>query len=187
MVLQVGRSLTAEMRLRRPEDIFFASLEEVEQAVQGGDLSARDIERRKLEFRRLEQVCERDPGSSYPRFLKGNEPVTHHTEEASGPLRGVPVSPGIARGPARLITSPSQFDRIRPGDILVTRTADPGWTPVYGRLAGLVLELGGQLSHGAVVAREYGLPAVAGVPNALGQLEDGREIVVDGSAGTVRF
>ena len=173
--------------MRHADDIFFATVEEVEEAVHGRDLPDRDIQRRKVEFRRLVEQCDRDPGLSYPGFLTGNTPVPGQVIEAADLLQGVPVSPGLARGPARLITSPGQFERIRTGDILVTRAADPGWTPVFGRLAGLVLELGGQLSHGAVVAREYGLPAVAGVANAMRQLKDGQEILVDGVAGTVKL
>jgi pyruvate,water dikinase len=187
LALQAGRCFTEDGRLACPEDIFFAALEEVERAVRGAELPVREIARRKFEFRRLEQQYERDPGLSYPAFLRGNDPLPQDTAGPAGLLHGLPVSPGAARGPARLITSPRGFDRIKSGDILVTRTADPGWTPVYERLAGLVLEVGGQLSHGAVVAREYGLPAVAGVGGAIRLLKDGQEITVDGDRGTVRF
>ena len=69
--------------------------------------------------------------------------------------------------------------------MLITRSTDPGWTPLFGRLAGLIMERGGQLSHGAVVAREYGLPAVAGIPGITAILRDGDEILVDGLTGTV--
>ena len=76
--------------------------------------------------------------------------------------------------------------RLEPGDILVTRATDPGWTPVFSTISGLVLEIGGQLSHGAIVAREYGLPEVINVTGATRQIQDGETITVDGSAGTVR-
>ena len=75
--------------------------------------------------------------------------------------------------------------QIEPGQILVTRSTDPGWTPVFSIVDGLVLEIGGQLSHGAIVAREYGLPAVINVSGATTRIEDGQEIVVDGSKGVV--
>ncbi len=84
-----------------------------------------------------------------------------------------------------MLTAPSQFECIAPGDILVTRGADPGWTPIFARIAGLVMEVGGQLSHGAVVAREYGLPAVTGVSGATKRLQDGQQVIVDGLSGTV--
>jgi pyruvate,water dikinase len=95
------------------------------------------------------------------------------------------VSPGRATGTARLILSPNQFQRIQPGDILVTRGIDPAWTPIYGRLSGLVMETGGQLSHGAVVAREYGLPAVAAIAGITAAELEGARLIVDGSTGTV--
>lgn len=74
---------------------------------------------------------------------------------------------------------------LRTGEILVTRSTDPAWTPVFSRAAGLVLELGSQLSHGAVVAREYGLPAVANISGATQNIPDGAEIELDGRSGTV--
>ncbi len=118
----------------------------------------------------------------YPSFLRGNEPLVEEPE-AGDVLRGQPVSSGIARGPARVLHSPSELARVNAGDILVTRSADPGWTIVFGRIAGLVMEAGGQLSHGAVVAREYGLPAVAGVREATTVLKDGQPIMLDGTSG----
>jgi pyruvate,water dikinase len=95
------------------------------------------------------------------------------------------VSPGLAQGPARLVAGPWEFAKVQVGDVLVAPTADPGWTPLFGRLSGLVLETGGLLSHAAVVAREYGLPAVMGVPDATRQLRDGQIVRVDGAAGVV--
>ncbi len=74
---------------------------------------------------------------------------------------------------------------LKPGDVLVTRATDPGWTPVFPLIAGLVLEIGGQLSHGAIVAREYGIPAVVNVKGALERIREGQIIRVDGSSGQV--
>ena len=76
---------------------------------------------------------------------------------------------------------------LRPGDILVTRATDPGWTPVFPLVGGLVLEEGGQLSHGAIVAREYGIPAVVGVADATTRLTTGQRVRIDGAAGTVEL
>jgi pyruvate,water dikinase len=75
--------------------------------------------------------------------------------------------------------------RLAPGEILVTRGTDPGWTPVFPLVSGLVLETGGQLSHGAIIAREYGVPAVINVPGALSTIKDGQIIEVDGTHGRV--
>jgi len=183
--LLAGRCLAGQAWLEHLDDIFFATAEEVREAVKGSGLPSAQIARRRIEFEKLVQLCEREPGPACPNFLRGNEPLPAVGSSEAGILRGLAVSPGAARGPARVIASPSQFERICPGDILVTRGADPGWTPVFGQIAGLVTEAGGQLSHGAVVAREYGLPAVAGIQGAMRLIRDGQEILVDGYAGTV--
>ncbi|GAA5200249.1 hypothetical protein GCM10023322_77700 [Rugosimonospora acidiphila] len=100
-------------------------------------------------------------------------------------VTGVPSSPGRARGPARLVRSSDDFPRLRRGDILVCRTTDPAWTPLF-RLAGAVVtETGGVLSHAAIVAREFGIPAVVGADKAMSALTDGAPVTVDGTVGTV--
>ena len=78
----------------------------------------------------------------------------------------------MVRGLVRVVLTPGQFERIAPGDILVTRSTDPGWTPIFGQLGGLIMERGGQLSHGSMIAREYGLPAVVGIPHITEHLCD---------------
>jgi phosphoenolpyruvate synthase/pyruvate phosphate dikinase len=84
-----------------------------------------------------------------------------------------------------VVLTPAEAARLQPGDILVTRATDPGWTPVFSIIGGAVLEIGGALSHGAIVAREYGLPAVVNVPQATQRIKDGQRIQVDGSRGQV--
>jgi phosphoenolpyruvate synthase/pyruvate phosphate dikinase len=101
-----------------------------------------------------------------------------------GALRGTGVSPGVASGIARVIHSPAGA-RLEPGEVLVAPSTDPGWTPLFLTASALVMEMGGMTSHGAVVAREYGIPAVLGVPGATARLTSGQRVVVDGSAGTV--
>src|SRR5205807_5099071 len=102
----------------------------------------------------------------------------------SGGLRGSPASPGTITGVARVIRSP-QGARLEPGEILVAPSTDPGWTPLFLTAGGLVMEMGGMMSHGAVVAREYGIPAVVAVAGATDQIVTGQRVTVDGSAGTV--
>src|SRR5215813_12929713 len=99
-------------------------------------------------------------------------------------LHGSPASPGRASGRARVIQSPVGA-RLEPGEILVAPSTDPGWTPLCLTAGGLVMEMGGMMSHGAVVAREYGIPAVVGVAGATERIATGQRITVDGSAGTV--
>ncbi len=99
-------------------------------------------------------------------------------------LRGTPASPGSITGRARVIFDPTGA-YLEPGEILVAPSTDPGWTPLFLTAGGLVMEMGGSISHGAVVAREYGIPAVVGVPEATERITTGQQITVDGAAGTV--
>nr|WP_221475672.1 PEP/pyruvate-binding domain-containing protein [Sphaerisporangium rubeum] len=100
-------------------------------------------------------------------------------------LTGTPGSHGTATGAARIVRGPADFARVHQGDILVCRFTDPAWTPLLRVAAGVVTEVGGVLSHAAIVAREYAIPAVLGVPDATSRLRDGGAVTVDGTAGTV--
>ncbi|GAA0366601.1 hypothetical protein GCM10009530_15520 [Microbispora corallina] len=100
-------------------------------------------------------------------------------------VTGVPSSPGRARGPARVVRSVGEFARVRPGDVLVCRTTDPAWTPLFRLAAAVVTESGGVLSHAAIVAREFGIPAVVGAHEAMSSVTDGAPVTVDGTVGTV--
>jgi pyruvate, water dikinase len=100
-------------------------------------------------------------------------------------LRGTPASPGTALGPVRVITGLDEVDQFRAGDVLVCRTTSPAWTPLLARATAVVTEIGGVLAHAAIVAREFGIPAVLAAPGAMTMLAGGQQVVVDGSAGTV--
>jgi pyruvate,water dikinase len=99
--------------------------------------------------------------------------------------RGIGVSSGCVTAVARAIRHPDEGTRLAPGEILVAPSTDPGWTPLFVRASAVVMETGGYLSHGAIVAREYGLPAVVNIPNILSQIKDGETLTVDGDAATV--
>ncbi|MDY7039596.1 MAG: PEP/pyruvate-binding domain-containing protein [Chloroflexota bacterium] len=184
----IGAWLLREGALAQEEDVFFLTVEELGEIVHEkrgkGEETRRTAAARRREFEQLQREWELAPRLAYPAFLRGSQPLVEPSADQVR-WRGRAVGPGTARGPARVVLSPHQFDKIAPGDVLVTRSTDPGWTPLFGRLAALVMERGGQLSHGAVVAREYGLPAVAGIPGITALLRDGDEILVDGMAGTV--
>ncbi len=124
------------------------------------------------------------PADPHPAdFLRGDAPLP---PPAGGDrLQGLGVSPGTVRGTARIFDTVEAAQALRTGEIVVTRSTDPAWTPLFSRAGGLVLELGSQLSHGAVVARELGLPAVANIIGATQVIRDGAELLVDGRAGTV--
>ncbi|MDQ3791441.1 MAG: PEP-utilizing enzyme, partial [Actinomycetota bacterium] len=112
------------------------------------------------------------------------EPCAEAPPDYAGALRGSPASPGTVTAKARVIFDPTGA-RLEPGEILVAPSTDPGWTPLFLTASGLVMEMGGAMSHGAVVAREYGIPAVVGVPEATERIADGERITVDGAGGTV--
>ena len=107
-------------------------------------------------------------------------------DKRTGELRGMAASAGSARGPVRVLTSLSDSGRLRPGDVLVVPVTSPAWTPLFAIASAIVTEVGGVLGHTAVVAREYGLPAVVNVRHATRLLQDGQLVEVDGSAGVVR-
>lgn len=187
LYLLAGQALVREGLLTQPDDVFFLTADEVRRAALAPtrSLQARAAER----ARRYAEYCE---STSYPRFLRGNRPMdeddlalAQHSEPGAE-LHGEPVSPGIGRGKARIILHPDDLDRIETGEVLVTRGADPGWTPVFDRLAALVMETGGQLSHASVVAREYRLPTVVGIASATDLIQPGEDLIVDGSTGIVR-
>jgi len=102
-------------------------------------------------------------------------------------LQGAPVSPGVVTGPARIVHTTQDLERLQTGDILVARTATPEWTPSFAVVAGLITDVGGPLSHSSIIAREYGLPSVMGVQQATLTITEGQMITLDGSRGLVRL
>ena len=114
-------------------------------------------------------------------------PTAPHPTAPTSPeaLRGTPGSHGTVTGTARTIRGPSDFSLVKPGDILICPYTDPAWTPLFRVAAGVITETGGALSHAAIVAREYGIPAVLGVPDALNLIASGQQLTLDGTAGTI--
>lgn len=176
----VGVALAADGRVAAADDIWFLTLHDARRAVAGEDMHARVAERR-AEYRREERR------RHIPRVLlsDGTDAEAAFASPATdGAIRGTPASPGTARGVAHVMLSPAGA-RLEPGEVLVAPATDPGWTPLFLTASALVMEMGGMMSHGAVVAREYGIPAVVGVPEATTRIATGEHVVVDGSAGTV--
>jgi phosphohistidine swiveling domain-containing protein len=181
-LLLIGAELSAAHRLARAADVFFLDLHEVAAALGGRDLREVVAERRDAYDHEMAR-------RHVPRVLlsDGTEPearATAPSDAAAGTLSGTAASAGTVTGPAAVVLDPTgaHFD---PGDILVAPSTDPGWTPLFLTAGGLVMEMGGANSHGAVVAREYGIPAVVGVPGATSRLSTGQEVTVDGTRGVV--
>lgn len=177
---RVGALLERDGRLESGEAIVFLEMDELTDLVAGRLAPERATQ---IAVERRAQF-DADRVKPHPDFLEGGnrhlDPVDH-----AGALEGLGISPGVARGTVRVLTSPAQVARLQPGDILVARSTDPGWTPLFLTAGGLVLELGSYLSHGAVVAREYRLPAVVNVEGACRILEDGMDVTVDGDRGRI--
>jgi phosphohistidine swiveling domain-containing protein len=182
VMLEVGRELAESSRIAEPEDVFFLDFDETRLAAAGADLRATITQRREAYDSELRR-------RHVPRVLlsDGTELealASPQAAEAEGGLRGTPASAGIVTAPARVILDPVGA-RLEPGEILVAPSTDPGWTPLFLTAGGLVMEMGGANSHGAVVAREYGIPAVVGVPRATEAIATGAEVTVDGAGGVV--
>jgi pyruvate,water dikinase len=105
----------------------------------------------------------------------------------TGELRGLAASPGVVEGPARFVSSPDEFSQIEPGDILVCRMTNPAWVVAFTKIGGLITEAGGTTSHPAVVAREFGIPAVVGAHNASERVQTGDRVRLNGSSGLVEI
>jgi len=177
------RNLALEMgrRLGVGADVFLMTREEMCDALEIGLAPRALIEMRKLRRQAESRI-------KLPRMIGWADiprlGIAEKKEVAAGAIRGFAVSTGRAKGAARLIHSPTEARSLAPGYILVCPSTDPSWTPLFVNAAGLVLECGGALSHGAVVAREMGLPAVV-VADAMQLIKEGEEILVDGDAGAV--
>jgi pyruvate,water dikinase len=183
-LVEVGRRLVARGRLDGPEDVFRLTPDELERAWREPGFDARGAvarERARLAAWRRIEVPARFTSEEVSSFRRRGAP----DERADALLRGTAVSPGEVEGPACILRSPDDEPKMRTGGILVAPTTDPGWTPIFARAAGVVVELGGVTSHAATVAREYGLPCVSNVDGATGRLRDGDVLRVDGTHGTV--
>ena len=178
-----ARRLLQARVLRAQDDVFYLTLEEVGQVVR-----SRRVDHELIRHRR--STYAHDLTLTPPRVLTSDgEAITGSYSDAdlpAGALAGLAVSAGMVEGRARVVTDMAKAD-LEPGDILVTTYTDPGWTPLFAAAAGLVTEVGGLMTHGAVIAREYGLPAVVGVEGATRLIQDGQLIRLHGSDGYVEI
>lgn len=180
---EVGAELVKNGTINAAGDVFFLDFDELRVGLRGADLKGIVAGRRRLydvELRRRR----------VPRLLLSDgtdlEAAAKPQAAAADRLTGTPASAGTATGKARVIMDPVGA-HLEPGEILVTPSTDPGWTPLFMTAGALVMEMGGVISHGAVVAREYGIPAVVGVADATTRLRNGQNITVDGATGTVTW
>jgi pyruvate,water dikinase len=180
-LLGFGRRLYAEGALDTVDDVWFLERTELTEALD---------HRRLVAQRRAERERGRAEGvrpylGDPPEERERDSVVEGFYGSAGSALQGAGASPGVAEGTARVVAGPEDFSRVGVGDVLVTTTTTPAWTPLFPSLAALVTETGGVLSHAAVVAREYRLPAIVGAAGATRAIRDGARVRVDGTTGTI--
>ena len=182
-LLREAERLVQAHTLRETEDIFYLRFEELREVARTNHVDDQLIHQRKEEFRSYQALTPHRVLTSDGEAIAG---AYRRDDLPPGALAGLPVSAGTVEGRARVIVDMAQAD-LDAGDILVTAYTDPSWTPLFVAIKGLVTEVGGLMTHGAVIAREYGLPAVVGVENATQLIQDRQRIRLHGTDGYVEI
>jgi pyruvate,water dikinase len=183
-VLSEGRRLTQQGRLDAADDVFGLTFGDLESARLDCSLDLRAVREERTRFLTLLKA----QVTHFPQVIDSRGRILRPAarEETPGELKGMAVSPGVVTGPVKVLRNPYE-KAVNRGDVLVAYTTDPGWTPLFVNAAAVVLEIGGMLQHGAVVAREYGKPCVVGIDQVMTRLQDGETVEVDGTRGVVRI
>jgi phosphoenolpyruvate synthase/pyruvate phosphate dikinase len=182
-LLQEAEKLLQAGVIQDKEDIYYLTFEEFREAVRTNTVDYQIINQRKDEYTRYEKLTPPRVITSEGEIITG---AYNRADLPDNAMAGLPVSSGVIEGRARVILS-IEDAVLEDGDILVTSFTDPSWTPLFVSIKGLVTEVGGLMTHGAVIAREYGLPAVVGVENATKLIQDGQRIRVNGTEGYVEI
>jgi pyruvate,water dikinase len=197
LLAEMGQRLSRKGVVHAHDDVFYLTLDEMTSGLDGqAPIDIRTVVAGRKEERQRQMGMAPPPvlGSLPPDGESGDQsPFSRMSgplpgsrpEENATALRGVSGSRGSATGPAKIVRSPVEFGKVRPGDVLVCTSTSPTWTALFASVAALVSDSGGVLSHTAIVAREYGLPAVVGVKYGTTTISDGQVITVDGDAGVV--
>jgi phosphohistidine swiveling domain-containing protein len=203
VLLEVGRKLVAAGRLEQPDDVMFLRYNELRGLIGSagsGDGAAHGtraiVAARRAEREAAERLRPRDwigtatPSQlAFPYLVNWGYPARFHQAQSEDlrQISGLGASPGIVEGVARVVRTVDEFDDVRDGDILVCQMTNPAWVVLFTKIAGLVTDTGGTTSHPAVLAREFGIPAVIGTSVATQRIETGDRLRIDGSSGTVRI
>ena len=182
-LMKEAEKLVQEGVIHEKEDIYYLTFEELHELVRTNKLDDQIINKGKDENKLYERLTPPRVITSDGETLSGQYRRENLPKDA---IAGLPVSTGVIEGRARVILDIEDAD-LEDGDILVTSFTDPSWTPLFVSIKGLVTEVGGLMTHGAVIAREYGLPAVVGVENATKIIKDGQRILVDGTEGYIKI
>jgi phosphohistidine swiveling domain-containing protein len=184
MLLELGRRWAERGLIAQRDDIFFLRLDELPDLARSPRPMHEVIAERRAEF-------EGNKGREWPDIIRGDEEFAAEGRETAvvseGQIRGLGASPGVATGVACVIRGPDEFSKLNNGDILVAPFTNPIWTPLFAIAGGVVTEVGGLLSHGGIVAREYGIPAVMGIQGVTELIPEGKMVRVDGNNGIVHL
>jgi pyruvate,water dikinase len=183
LLLEISQNLARHGWIDEADQAKFLTLEEVHDILE--DKLPATVIRQLIHTRQAE--FEINIKRRMPAFYLDDTPYFGDDRGIGKTLKGLGVSPGVYTGPVRVIRSFDDLDKIVTGEILVTKATDPGWTPIFLKLGGIIMELGSLLSHGAVVAREYNLPAVVNVKNVTSLLRNGQMVTIDGADGSVHL
>lgn len=191
---EIGRRITTAGAIEQADDIFWLEKTEVESMVtaleKGQPLSTMTeiVKERKDLWQVRKQITpppQLPPGKKLLGFDMEGVLTGAEGKVEGNIIKGVPASPGQVTAPARVLHGPQDFDQMQRGDILVASITTPAWTPLFAMASGVVTDIGGPLSHGSIVAREYGIPAILGTGFATKLIQSGQKITMDGTAGTV--
>jgi rifampicin phosphotransferase len=184
-ILEEANRLVKDSVLRHPSDVFYLSLDELI-ALETGEFKGdvhQLIEERKHQYEQNKKLTPPRVMTSEGEVITGRR---RDVKVPEGALMGTPVSAGMVEGYARVVLRPEDA-KLHPGEIMIAPFTDPGWTPLFHSAKGLVMEVGGMMTHGAVVAREYGIPAVVGIDGATEIIKNGQYIRIDGTQGYVQI
>lgn len=179
--LAAGDILASRGQLLKREDVFCLSFGDIQSALDHPEMRMHaTVAENRARFTAMNRV------RRYPPVIDSTGRIIRLPAQGTdeGDIRGYGVSAGTARGPVRVLHHPAEKE-VHPGDILVISASDPGWTPLFLTAGGVILEVGGLLQHGSIIAREYGIPCIVGVPRATELFEDGEWVEMDGAGGTV--
>ncbi|MCC6966293.1 MAG: hypothetical protein IT391_08410 [Nitrospira sp.] len=184
LLLQLGGRMVEQGILGQPDDMFYLTMDERAVLSEGAQRDwQRLVQGRREEWVRHHALQVPDTIRDWEAVLEQGIPLAGQVPD--GLLRGIAVSAGTTTGPVRIVRSTQDWQRVRPGDILVVPVIDPGMAPLFGVAAGLIAEMGGTLSHGAIIAREYGLPVLVNVPYATTLLREDEQVQIVSSTGTI--
>ena len=181
--LEINRRLLARGVFETERDFWFLTDQDVYRLLGGATLTP--LLKAKIKARMHAFDCADRRETSPPMYMRHSRPVSFESDTGDG-LHGVGISRGVVTGTARIVKELKDIGRVQHGDIMVVFATDPGWTPVFLVISGLVIETGGLLSHGASISREYGIPAVQ-LPGAMQRIPDGATISIDGTSGAIRL